>query len=81
MPNSTDTFSSASRKLQQTYDAFQGGSSMKDVTHHLKYVQKKVFQALRKTESSGENLQNGTKADLTSAAVVERPVLLKQKNY
>lgn len=54
---------------------------MKDVTHHLKYVQKKVFQALRKTESSGENLQNGTKADLTSAAVVERPVLLKQKNY
>lgn len=49
---------------------------MKDVAHHLKYVQKKVIQSLRKV--SNENPQNGTKIAAPSSKI-ESPTLSKRK--
>lgn len=52
---------------------------MKDVTHHLKYVQKKVLQSLRKSQSPQENIQNGVKINLASSFMVGRPLQVKRK--
>lgn len=52
---------------------------MKDITHHLKYVQKKVIQSIRKTQNSEKTVQNGVEVNLPTTLIADRSASSKRK--